>query len=169
MYDELCKVKDLFTRFGGHRMAAGLSMPAGSADELRQRLNESCKLTDEDLTEKMLIDIPLPIGYVNDDFIRELERLEPFGVANPKPLFAQKDVPVRSITLTGKNNNVLKIILEGRDASGNSRLYDGVYFGDTEEMYERIRGKKTLSVLYQPGFSEYNGTRSIRLSIKDCR
>jgi len=167
MYDELCKVKDLFTKFGGHKMAAGLSMPAGYADELRRRLNDECTLTQEDLTEKMMIDIPLPIGYVDEAIIEELDRLEPYGVANPRPLFAEKDVRLRSCSLVGKTGNVLTMVLEGKDSKGNAKVYDAVYFGDTHEAYERIRDRKTISVLYQPGFNEYNGRRSIRLTVKD--
>ena len=109
MYDELNRVSDLFTRFGGHKMAAGLSMLRGSADELRRRLNENCTLSEDDLTEKIKIDIPLPIGYVNDSLVEEIDRLEPFGIANPRPLFAQLDIPVRSMNLVGRNNNLLKI------------------------------------------------------------
>ncbi len=167
MFDELVRVKDLFTKFGGHKMAAGLSMPAGCADELRRRLNENCTLTKDDLVEKMHIDIPLPVGYISEEFVEELERLEPYGVANPRPLFAQKDVPVRSMALLGKNRNVLKIVLEGRDAAGSVKTLDAVYFDDAADTYGRIKDRDSLSVLYQPGFNEYNGHRSIQLTIKD--
>lgn len=167
MYDELCKVKDIFTKFGGHKMAAGLSMPAGTADELRARLNEACTLSDEDLTEKMQIDIPLPVGYVSADFVDELSRLEPYGVGNPKPLFAEKDVPIRSVQLLGKNENLLKLILTGKDSSGRERPVEAVYFGDTKSAYEELRDKKTVSILYQAGFNEYNGVKSVQLVVKD--
>ena len=167
MYDELNKVNDLFTKFGGHKMAAGLSMPAGTADLLRKRLNEICTLTDEDLIEKIKIDIPLPVGYVNEAFVEELDRLEPFGVSNPKPVFAEKDVPVRSIQLLGKNKNLLKMVLEGKNAAGDICPVEAVYFGNTEEAYEELKDRKSVSVLYQPGFNEYNGRRSIQLVIRD--
>ncbi len=167
MYDELNKASDLFTKFGGHKMAAGLSMNAGSADELRRRLNEACTLTDEDFVEKMQIDIPLPVGYVDMAFVRELSRLEPFGVANPKPLFAQKDVPVVSVRLLGANQNLLKLVLRGRDADGNERNVDAVYYGDAQKAYEELKDRKSVSILYQPGINEYNGNRSIQLTIKD--
>ena len=142
-------------------------MPAGCADELRRRLNENCTLTKDDLVEKMHIDIPLPVGYISEEFVEELERLEPYGVANPRPLFAQKDVPVRSMALLGKNRNVLKIVLEGRDATGSVKTLDAVCFDDAADTYERIKDRDSLSVLYQPGFNEYNGHRSIQLTIKD--
>ncbi len=167
MYDELCKVSDLFTKFGGHKMAAGMSMPAGSADELRRRLNEACTLTDDDLVEKMKIDIPLPVGYVDMDLVNELSRLEPFGIANPRPLFAQKDVPIRSVRLLGARNNLLKLVLEGKDAAGKDKPVEAVYFGDTKRAYEELKDRTSVSVLYQPGINEYNGTRSIQLTIKD--
>ncbi len=169
MYDELNRVSDLFTRFGGHKMAAGLSMLRGSADELRRRLNENCTLSEDDLTEKIKIDIPLPIGYVNDSLVEEIDRLEPFGIANPRPLFAQLDIPVRSMNLVGRNNNLLKIFLEGKDKDGTVRVYEAVCFNDARNVYEDIRDRKTLSVVYQPSFNEYQGRRSIQLIVKDYK
>ena len=166
MYDELAKVKDLFTKFGGHKMAAGLSMNAGSADELRQRLNENCTLADEDLIPKMMIDIPLPVGYVNESLVSELDTLEPYGLSNPRPLFAQKDVPIRSITLSPKKN-CLRLVLEGTDEAGRPVTRDAVLFDGAEEAYNEVSGRKSLSVLYQAGFNEYNGRRSVQLLIKD--
>ncbi len=167
MYDELNKVRDLFTKFGGHKMAAGLSMPAGLADELRKRLNDNCTLSDDDLVEKIRIDIPLPIGYVTESFVGELDRLEPFGVSNPKPVFAEKDVPVRSVQLLGKNRNLLKMVLEGKNAAGDTVPVEAVYFGDTVEAYDELKDSKSVSILYQPGLNEYNGKRSIQLTVKD--
>ena len=167
MFEELSKVKDMFTRFGGHMMAAGLSMNAGRADELRRRLNENCTLTDEDLTEKMKIDIPLPVGYADERFTEELSALEPFGVGNPRPLFAEKDVPVRSVSLVGRDRKIVKVILEGKDASGKVRPVEAVCFDDPKRVYSDLSEKKTLSVLYQAGFNEYNGRRTVQLVIKD--
>ncbi len=169
MYDELNKVKDLFTRFGGHKMAAGVSLEAGRADELRTRLNANCTLTEDDLTEKIRIDIPLPVGYVTDELVEEIDRLEPFGVANPRPLFAEKDVPVRSMSLLGRNRNLLKIILEGKDPAGNTKVCEAVCFNDAEETYNEIQARKSLSVVYQPSFNEYQGRRSVQLIIKDLK
>lgn len=166
MFDELGKVKDLFTKFGGHKMAAGLSMNAGTADELRKRLNESCTLADEDLIPKMMIDIPLPIGYVDEAFVSELDTLEPYGLSNTRPLFAQKDVPIRSMSLSQKKN-CLRIVLEGADHSGNTVTRDAVLFDGAEEAYNELSGRKSLSLLYQAGFNEYNGRRSVQLLIKD--
>ncbi len=167
MYDELNKVRDLFTKFGGHKMAAGLSMTAGSAEALRKRLNDTCTLTDDDLVEKMKIDIPLPIGYVNDSLIGEIESLEPFGIANPRPLFAEKDVPVKRIDLLGNDRKVLKMKLEGKDAGGSTRVYDSILFDDAESAYEELKDRSSVSILYQPSFNEYQGRRCIQLVIKD--
>ena len=167
MYDELNKVKDMFTKFGGHKMAAGLSMNGGNADLLRQKLNEMCTLSEEDLTEKMKIDIPLPIGYVNEEFVAELDRLEPYGVANPKPYFAQKDVPIRSIRLVGKSNNVLLLTLEGKTKSQNTTVVDAVCFEDAENAYNELKDRDHVSILYQAGFNEYEGRRRIQLTIRD--
>ena len=90
-----------------------------------------------------------------------------FGVSNPKPVFAEKDVPVRSIQLLGKNKNLLKMVLEGKNAAGDICPVEAVYFGNTEEAYEELKDRKSVSVLYQPGFNEYNGRRSIQLVIRD--
>ncbi|MCR5688035.1 MAG: single-stranded-DNA-specific exonuclease RecJ [Lachnospiraceae bacterium] len=167
MFDELSRVKDLFTKFGGHRMAAGLSMPAGYADELRRRLNAQCTLTDDDLTEKMHIDIPLPIGYVDEGLVSELEALEPFGTANPRPLFAEKDVTLRRVQLAGKNSNVLRMVLEGQNREGVPAVYNGVLFNDAAAAYDELKDRDLVSVLYQPVFNVYNGTKSIQLNIRD--
>ena len=148
-------------------MAAGLSMKAGMVDELRRRLNETATLSEEDLTEKMKIDIPLPVGYVNINLINELAKLEPYGISNPKPLFAQKDVPIRSVSLLGQNKNLLKLVLEGSDANGSARAVEAVYFGETQKAYEELRDRKSVSVLYQPGINEYRGSKNIQLTIVD--
>ncbi|MCR5301626.1 MAG: single-stranded-DNA-specific exonuclease RecJ [Lachnospiraceae bacterium] len=167
MFDELGKVKDMFTKFGGHKMAAGLSMKAGLADALREAMNDKCTLTDDDLVEKMKIDIPLPIGYIDDALVSELDRLEPCGVANPRPLFAEKDVIIRSISLAGKNNNVVKFTLEGKTATGGRKIINAVCFDDAEKVYEQLKDRDRVSILYQAGFNEYEGRRSVQLVIKD--
>ena len=99
--------------------------------------------------------------------MEEIDRLEPFGIANPRPLFAQKDVPIRSVSLLGKERKVLKLVLEGKDPSGGVRAVEAVCFDDAESSYETLSGRKTVSVLYQAGFNEYEGRRSIQLTIKD--
>jgi single-stranded-DNA-specific exonuclease len=126
-----------------------------------------CTLSDEDLVEKMKIDIPLPVGYVDDALVTELETLEPYGIANPRPLFAQKDVPVRRIDLVGNDRKVLKLKLEGADSAGSTKVIDAVCFDRAEEAYEELKDRQTISILYQAGFNEYQGRRSVQLIIKD--
>ena len=167
MYDELTGVKELFTKFGGHKMAAGLSMEKGSADLLRQRLNDKCTLTDDDLTEKLKIDIPLPIGYLNEDLVSELERLEPYGLANPRPLFAQKDVGIKNMRLTGKNEDTLKLTLSGAGPDGRMRTFYAIRFKDGRKMYDDLKDRNSVSVLYQAGFNEYEGRKTIQITIRD--
>lgn len=167
MYEELTRVKDIFTKYGGHKMAAGMSLPSESVDELRLRLNANCELTESDLVEKMVIDIPLPIGYVTRDLVYELDKLAPFGVSNPRPLFAQKNVKVRSVNLMGKNNNVLKMVLEGSDAEGMPVCHEAVLFENAAENYEKLKDAETISVLYQAAINEFRGTESVSLQIKD--
>ena len=128
MFEEMTKVAELFTKFGGHPMAAGLSIPTENVELLRKRLNENCRLTDADLIPKLSYDAVLPIQYAGEQIIKELELLEPFGKENDKPLFAAANVRVKSARIIGKNRNVLKTVLE--DDKG-SRL-EGISFGDVE-------------------------------------
>lgn len=167
MYEELNKVSDLFTKFGGHKMAAGMSLGRENVDELRRRLNENTTLKEEDLVEKIVIDIPLPIGYVTSALVKEIERLAPFGVANTKPYFAQKDVPIRQVSLIGKNHNVVKLVLGGVDENGNAVNVDAVLFENAEEAYKELSTKQTVSILYQAGINEYMGKSTVQLTIKD--
>lgn len=167
MFDELTKVKDIFTKFGGHKMAAGMSLSRDKVDELRRRLNDNCQLSDEDLVEKMVIDIPLPIGLVTEGFVKENDKLAPFGVANPKPLFAQKDVAIRQMQLIGKNKNVLKLILDGVNKDNNHINVEAVLFNNAEEAYEKIKERDKISILYQIGMNEYMGNRTVQLLIQD--
>lgn len=167
MYEELTLVNNLFTKYGGHKLAAGLSMKAGSADELRSRLNASCRLTEEDLVEKCVIDIPMPIDRISKDFVSELDKLGPFGTGNPKPLFAQKDVSVINASLIGKNQNVLKLRLEAPGQDGINHSVDAVLFENAKDAYEEIRNHNKISILYQAGLNEYMGQSSVQLTIKD--
>lgn len=167
LFEELSKVKDMFTKFGGHRMAAGLSMQAGLADELRRRLNENCTLSEEDLVEKSVIDIPMPMAYVTKEFVEETESLAPFGVSNPRPLFAEKNVTIKNRMLVGKNQNVLKLRLQGKDSAGNTKDVDAVIFDDAQGAYSEIGDSETISILYQIGLNEYMGNTNVQLIIKD--
>lgn len=167
MYEELTLVNSLFTKYGGHKLAAGLSMKAGSADELRSRLNANCKLTEENLVEKCVIDIPMPIDRISKEFVGELDKLGPFGTGNPRPLFAQKDVNVINASLIGKNQNVLKLRLESPGQDGAGHPVDAVLFENAKDAYEEIRNHNKISILYQAGLNEYMGQSSVQLTIKD--
>ena len=149
MYGELTKCRELFTKYGGHKMAAGLSM-AREEDiaSLLQKLNQNCRLTEEDFEEVIHIDVPMPLSYVNKDFIQELSCLEPFGPGNPKPLFAQKNISLISGKAIGRKRSVGKYVIS--DETGGS--YDMIYFGDLQKLNEFLvnkYGKETVDRLYQ--------------------
>lgn len=149
MYEELSGCKELFTRYGGHKMAAGLSLLGEEQLNLfRQKINENCTLQEEDFEEVVHIDVPMPLSYVNKSFVKELSLLEPFGVGNPKPLFAQKNVRLLNGKVMGKNKNVGKYLIT--DENGQS--YEMIYFGDLEKwdafLTEKF-GRENKDALYQ--------------------
>lgn len=165
MFEEMTKVRELFTRFGGHPMAAGLSMERDKVEELRQRLNENCALTEEDLVPRESYDAVLPIQYAGEQLIGELELLEPFGKGNEKPLFAAGNLYVRSARIIGKNANVLKLMLEDE----NGFRMEALSFGDVRGDLEYIEGKERISILYYPKVNEYMGRRTVQLVVSAYR
>ena len=165
MFEEMTKVGELFTKFGGHPMAAGLSMKKENVGELRRRLNENCVLTEEDLVPRKYYDAVLPIQYVGEVLLGELELLEPFGKGNEKPLLAAGNLIVRSARILGKNGNVLKVILEDDDG----KRMEAVSFGDVLGDLEYIEGKERVSVLYYPEMNEYMGKRTVQLVVEAYR
>lgn len=167
MFLELSKHKDLFIKFGGHKMAAGLSLKEENIEILRQRLNKDCTLKDEQLIEKYVIDIPMPISYATMDFAREINKLMPFGVGNPKPLFAQKDVAFDNLMLVGKNQNVLKMKLCFQSEDCFLRKIDGIIFDDAKGAYEQIAAKSTISILYQIDINIFKDRENVQIVIKD--
>ena len=114
MYDKMSECKELYTKYGGHKLAAGVSMPEENVDTFRRYLNEHCGLSEEDFVETIHIDVPMPMSYVTTDFVRQLSVLEPFGNGNPKPVFAQKRVRILRGSILGKNRNVGKFREIGR-------------------------------------------------------
>ena len=138
MYEKLCECKEYLTKFGGHPMAAGLSLEEENVERFRRKLNEQSGLTEEDLVEKVTIDVPMPIHYIRKDLVQELSLLEPFGKGNEKPLFAQKNLWVSQMRVFGKNRNVVKMRLTDE----NGYPMDGVYFGNGDEFAEEGRGKR---------------------------
>ena len=163
MFEELNKVADLFTKFGGHPMAAGMSLPKENLCALRKQLNENCKLTEEDLTEKVSIDIAMPIQYVSEAFVEELKVLEPFGNGNSKPLFAERDFHVLQSQILGKNKNTVKIY----GTNGTGCHMEGLYFGDAEDFMNYLKEKDTISITYYPSVNEFRGKKTLQIIIQD--
>ena len=163
MFEELCKVGELFTKFGGHPMAAGMSLPKENIQKLRRQLNDNCILTAEDMIEKLSIDIAMPLQYISEEFIEELKVLEPFGNGNSKPLFAERDFHVLQSQVLGKNKNTVKVY--GTNAAGCHM--EGLYFGDPEELLELLKKKDTISITYYPSVNEFRGKRTLQIMIQD--
>ncbi|GLG04796.1 single-stranded-DNA-specific exonuclease RecJ [Sellimonas catena] len=181
MYDELSRCKDLLTRFGGHRLAAGLSLPEEKILSLRKKLNENTTMTEEDLTEKVVIDMQLPLCEITEDFVQELSLLEPFGKGNTKPVFARRKLLFRRGRVIGKHQNVLKLEVEDADHT----TMDAIFFGDLETFFSCLsqkygpdakdhllygRGNPILmDVTYYPGINDYMGRRTLQITILDYR
>ena len=160
MFEALYEVKDIFEKFGGHHMAAGMSLKKDRLDEFRKRLNKNSKLTKEDFIQKIWIDVPLPFSYISHDFVRELEKLEPYGNKNEKPKFARKGIKILSKNILGKNKNVVKMVLE----DDGTRL-DGIYFCDGEAFFEELKGNNEIDIIYYPDINEYGGRESLQVII----
>ena len=162
MYEKLCECKEYLTKFGGHPMAAGLSLEEENVERFRRKLNEQSGLTEEDLVEKVTIDVPMPIHYIRKDLVQELSLLEPFGKGNEKPLFAQKNLWVSQMRVFGKIRNVVKMRLTDE----NGYPMDGVYFGNGDEFAEEGRGKRKISIVYYPDINMYQGRESLQVIIR---
>ncbi len=181
MFEELLTCKDLLNKFGGHPMAAGLSLNENNIDLLREGLNRNTKLTEEELIPKITIDLPLVLENINYDMINDLELLEPFGKGNSKPLFGAKNVNAVKAMVLGQNKNVLKIKLK----TTSGRVIDSIYFGDIEEFEQYITKKYNyeelqklyggefnsvnLDLVFYPSINEYNGNISIQIVIQNYR
>ena len=181
MYEGLNRVKHLLSKFGGHKMAAGLSMPEENLEQFRKEINEKSGITPEDLNEKIAIDMQLPFECVNEKFIEELAVLEPFGKGNARPVFAERQVQVESARILGKNKNVLK--LQVKDLHG-TRM-DAMYFGDVNTFVEYVREKFgdiacecllrghghgiVMAFTYYPDINEYQGVRTPQIVIQNYK
>ena len=181
MFEKLLECKELLEKFGGHPMAAGLSIKEENIDKLREKLNENSMLKDEDLIKKIKIDCVLPLDQINFRVIEDLEKLEPFGKGNEKALFGIKDVNVIKAQILGKNGNVLKLKLK----SNSDKIFDGIYFGNIEEfeqtvcdkynseelskLYDGIFNDVKLDFVFYPNINEYNGNVSIQIVIQNYR
>ena len=161
MFAQMCRCRALFTKFGGHKLAAGLSLQEENVERFREAINELCELSDDDLQEKVSIDMRLPFPYITEQLVNELELLEPFGKGNPKPLFAEKNLSVISPRIFGKNRNVLKCRLQ--DQQGYQM--EAVYFGDVEDCLRAMEQKNVMSFTYYPTINEYMGRRTLQLTL----
>ena len=178
MYEGLHSCKELFLKFGGHPMAAGMSLPLENVDKLRNRLNKDCTLTPEELVDKKTIDMTLNLDYITCEIVEQLDRLEPFGNGNPKPVFAHKNAPLRSIRRIGSDSQFFK--MEFQSGSG---VVTCLYFQDANELEEKIIdafGKEqlnraynrqsndiSLTIMFYPQINEYNNCRSVQLVLSD--
>lgn len=178
MYEEMCKVKDVFFKFGGHPMAAGLSLEADRVDEFRRRINENSTLTEQDLMEKVKIDVPMPVSYVTKELVREFEILAPFGKGNPKPVFADKNMYISRMWIIGKNQNVLRLSM----VSADGKPVSAIYFGDidtfvgylsekfsSEDVDLAMRGRQNrlvISVVYAPRINSFRDEENLQFEIQ---
>lgn len=163
MYEELVKCSDLLTQFGGHPMAAGLSMEEKNVELFRRRLNDNCTLTEQDLIPQIMIDVPMPISYLSKKLTEQLKVLEPFGKGNSKPLFAQKNLRAVGIRVLGRNRNVAKMLL----IDENGIKMDAVYFGEAQEFVDFVQAHDTISVTYYPEINVFQGRENLQVVIKN--
>lgn len=164
MYEALHEVEELFTKYGGHAMAAGLSMEEEKdVYTLREKLNEKTTLVEEDFVEKVHIDVPLPLSYVTMELAEELAKLQPYGNGNPRPLFAQKNVILKNGRVLGKNRNVAKFLC----GDGMGQSYDAVYFGEADGMLAQVEAHGGIcSIVYYLDINEYKGKKSVQIVVK---
>lgn len=181
MFEEMVRCGDVFTKYGGHPMAAGFSLEKEKIPEMRRRLNENCRLTPEDLTQKIMIDVPMPVDYITEDLIRGFEVLEPFGKGNEKPLFAEKNLKLLSARVIGKNRNVIKFLVSNHTGA----MIEALYFGDaekfraeiaehygeeeTQELFWGKENKVYASFIYYPSVNEYQGRKTLQIVIRNYK
>ena len=167
MYSHMTECGDLLLKFGGHKMAAGLSIKEENINTFRRRLNDNCSLTEEEMQDKLTADMALPLSYATMQLAGELDKLEPYGKGNPKPLFAQKDLVFSDVRVLGKNRNAVKIKVKPKDNS--AKELDAMIFGDGDEIAEDLKGKDDIAIMYELDINEYMGNRSVQLIVKDYR
>ncbi len=181
MYEEMTACKEFFTKYGGHKMAAGLSMKEENVEAFRRKLNACCRLTEEDLEEKVHIDVAMPFSYLTKSFVEQLALLEPYGVGNAKPVFAQREVHIVSGRILGKNRNVGKYSV----TDGSGTYYDMVHFGDLEAFRQFLVSKAgeymvnrlycgervdiPISITYYPDINRYGGKESLQIVMQNYK
>jgi len=179
IYEELNQCCNLLTKFGGHPMAAGLSLEQENIEPLREALNQKTTLTEEELMPKVVIDVILPFGYISEELVVELDKLEPFGKGNTKPLFAEKNLKVLKASILGKGQNVLKFLL----INEFNKVMEALYFGDVEgfmkeanerygedevqKMFQNRDSNMKISITYYPGINEFGGRKSLQVVIQN--
>ncbi len=182
LFHELEKAADLMTRFGGHPLAAGLSLKKEHVEAFRRKLNENCTLTEKELTERLWIDIPLPIDRITPEFIREMELLEPFGKGNEKPVFADRNIKILRGYILGKEKNVLKLLVESpggcrmeallfQDKDDFLALFESYYGRDALEQlfagFQEENNPTCLSLVYYPSVNIYRGVETVQIVLQD--
>lgn len=163
MFEEMMKIGDVFTKFGGHSMAAGCSLEMERLDEFRKRINEECKLKEDAFIQKVHIDIDMPIDYLNLEFIAQLSVLEPFGKGNKKPLFAHRKLKIEQVRVFGKGKNVIKLALK---SSQGTRI-DGMIFEEEDSFRGKMGDMKYITCTYYPVINEYQGYKSLQINIQN--
>ena len=178
IYEEMTKCRHYFTKYGGHKMAAGLSMEEENVEAFRKKINDLCSLTEDDMEERVHIDVPMTVSYVNFSLVEELELLEPFGTGNAKPVFAQKDLLFLSARVLGKNGNAIRFtVMDDQD-----KCWEMMYFGNrdafdscvekkygkiaVERLYEQKGSGIRLNVVYYPGINTYQGNTRLQLVLQ---
>ena len=177
MYDEMTKIKPVFTKYGGHPMAAGLSLREGDVEKFRQQINQVCTLTEEDLTEKIVIDVPMPLGYISQTLIEQLQVLEPFGKGNEKPVFADKNLKILRAYHMGKQKNMLRMFLENESGAQmeavlfrgceDFELYLAERFseGEVEKIFKGQENDIRIAVTYYPSINTFQGQSKLQITI----
>lgn len=179
MYEKLSECRELFERFGGHAMAAGMTFKKENLQILRDTLNAKSGLSDEDLTRIIRIDVPMPLDYISEAFVEELELLEPFGKANAKPVFAERHFQVLKATILGKNQNVLKMKVK----NDNGTIMEALYFGEIQafdnfvekhfgadgknRMYAGLKNPVDLAFTYYPSVNTYMGRSTLQIIVQN--
>ncbi|NMA50131.1 MAG: single-stranded-DNA-specific exonuclease RecJ [Tissierellia bacterium] len=181
IYEELTKCADLLTKYGGHPMAAGINLLEENIEKLRRRLNKNCSLTNKDLTSKTYIDMPYPIQSINESFIREIGRLEPYGKGNPKPIFGDKNANIKKASILGKDKNVLKLMFDKDDGKNNEAIIfrdiekwvsdiETVYgTEEKDKLFAGLDNNIRMDILFYPSINEYMGNKTIQFIIDDYR
>ena len=167
MFEGLCGVKDLLTKFGGHPMAAGLTLPEENIEAFRRGLNEQCTLSEDDFCEKITVDVPMPVGYVTEELVSQLELLAPFGKANEKPVFAERNAVVTSPRIMGKKRNVLtaRVISSRESGYGMHSSQEMISFRNVDALMERISRDPCMTIAYYPRINDYLGRKTIQIEV----